>query len=91
MKIKAPAKVNLCLKVYKGLYESKHKIDSIMVLYKKIHDVITIKKSNDMYICYEDNGKDISLPDCIVSKSLKYLQAKYRKCLTKLKGYHKKN
>lgn len=77
MRIKAYAKVNLCLKVYKGLYESKHRIDSVMMLYKKVHDVIHIRKSNDMYICYEDNGKDINLSDCIVSKSLKYLKAKY--------------
>ena len=56
MKIKAYPKVNLCLKVYKGLVETKHKIDSVMFLYKKIYDVIYIKKSFDLCVFYKENG-----------------------------------
>ncbi len=77
MELKAYPKVNLCLKVYKEMSESKHKIDSIMCLYKKMHDTIYIKKSNDLYISYKDDGKEIFISDCIVSRSLRYLQNKY--------------
>lgn len=77
MKLKAHAKVNLCLKVYKGLFETKHKIDSIVFLYRKLFDVISIKKFTDLYILYKENGKDISISNCLVSKSLKYLKSKY--------------
>ena len=77
MTIKAYPKINLCLKVYKGFVEGKHKIDSIMYLYKGIYDLITIKKASDLYILYKDNGKEISISDCLVSKALKYLENKY--------------
>lgn len=77
MKIKAFAKVNLCLKVYKGLCETKHNIDSIMMIYKKIHDDIFIKKSNELYISYKEKNRDIYIPDCLVSKALNYLHCKY--------------
>ncbi|MCQ3908539.1 MAG: hypothetical protein MJ200_03150 [Mycoplasmoidaceae bacterium] len=77
MKIKAYPKINLCLKVYKGLYESKHRIDSVMMLYKKMYDSIYIKKAHDLYISYDDNGKDVCISDCLVSKALNYLRYKY--------------
>lgn len=77
MKLKAYPKVNLCLKVYKGVTEAKHKIDSVMFLYKKIHDDIYIKKSYDLCVFYKENGRLISLSNCLVSEALKYLQAKY--------------
>ncbi|MCQ2956373.1 MAG: hypothetical protein MJ233_00415 [Mycoplasmoidaceae bacterium] len=77
MKIKAYPKVNLCLKVYKEIIDGKHRVDSIMCLYKKMHDTIYIKKSNDLYISYKDNGKEICISDCIVSRSLQYLKNQY--------------
>ncbi|XQP55834.1 MAG: 4-(cytidine 5'-diphospho)-2-C-methyl-D-erythritol kinase [Mycoplasmoidaceae bacterium] len=73
MKLKAYPKVNLCLKVYKGLSEGKHRIDSVMLLYKKIHDSIYINKSDRLYVFYKDNGKQVSIPDCLVTKALRYL------------------
>ena len=77
MKLRAYPKVNLCLKVYKGFVEGKHNLDSVMYLYKGIYDSITIKKAADLYILYKDNGKEISISDCLVAKSLKYLENKY--------------
>lgn len=77
MKIKAYPKINLCLKVYKGLHDSKHRIDSVMMLYKKMYDTIYIKKAHDLYISYDDNGKDVCISDCLVSKALNYLRYKY--------------
>lgn len=77
MKIKAYPKVNLCLKVYKGLVETKHEIDSVMFLYRKIFDTISIKKASEPFILYIENGKEIHIPDCLVERSLKYLQSKH--------------
>ncbi|XQP54940.1 MAG: hypothetical protein ACOQNV_02275 [Mycoplasmoidaceae bacterium] len=77
MKIRAYPKINLCLKVYKGLQDSKHQIDSVMMLYKKMYDTIYIKKAHDLYISYDDNGKDVCISDCLVSKALHYLHYKY--------------
>lgn len=77
MKLKAYAKVNLCLKVYKGLEDTKHNIDSVMCLYKKLYDKIWIKKSSELFVFYRENGKQISLSDCSISLALKYLHAKY--------------
>ncbi|MBQ0045330.1 MAG: hypothetical protein KBS35_00355 [Mycoplasma sp.] len=77
MKIKAYPKVNLCLKVYKGLVETKHEIDSVMFLYRKIYDIITIKKASEPFILYIENGKEIHISDCLVDRSLKYLHSKF--------------
>lgn len=77
MKLKAYAKVNLCLKVYKGVVEAKHRIDSIMCLYKRLYDTIYIKKSSELFVLYKENGRDICLSDCIVAKSLKYLHTHF--------------
>lgn len=78
MKLKAYPKVNLCLKIYKGLTsEIKHKIDSVLCIYRKIHDTISIKKSHELFVLYKDRGKNITISDCIVSKSLRYLESKY--------------
>jgi len=77
MKIKAYAKVNLCLKVYKGYHESKHKIDSVFYLYKKFYDEITIKPSIVPSVVYESKKKKITISECLVSKTLSYLQEKY--------------
>lgn len=77
MKLKAYAKVNLCLKVYKGVSDAKHRIDSVMCLYKKLYDKISIRKSNELFVLYKENGKDICLSDCIVAKSLKYLNTHF--------------
>lgn len=77
MKIKAYAKVNLCLKVYKGVNEAKHRIDSIMCLYPRLYDIIYIKKAREPFVLYKENGKEICLSDCIVAKSLKYLHTHF--------------
>ncbi len=77
MKLKAYPKINLCLKVYKGYVDSKHKLDSIMFLYRKIHDTIKIKKGPELYVSYKEKGKETRFNDCIVSKSLNYLHIKY--------------
>ncbi|MCQ3907430.1 MAG: hypothetical protein MJ219_01405 [Mycoplasmoidaceae bacterium] len=77
MKTRAYPKVNLCLKVYKGFVDGKHRIDSVMFLYKRLFDEITIRKAADLYILYKDAGKEISISDCLVSKALKYLENKY--------------
>lgn len=77
MKLKAYSKVNLCLKVFKPIENDKHKIDSIMFLYKDLFDKIDIKKSSEMFVLYKDHGKQISISDCIVSKALIYLHNKY--------------
>ncbi|MCQ2747822.1 MAG: hypothetical protein MJ223_00870 [Mycoplasmoidaceae bacterium] len=77
MKLKAYPKINLCLKVYKGLSSGKHKIDSIVFLYKKIHDTIHIKKANKLSVIYKEGKKYIELSDCLITRSLQYLNAKY--------------
>lgn len=77
MKIKAYSKINLCLKVYKGLYDSKHQLDSVVMLYKKLYDVIYIKKSDSLYISYDENGKNMNISDCLIKKALNYLHHKY--------------
>lgn len=77
MRIKAYAKVNLCLKVYKKDETKKHKIDSIFYLYKKLHDSIIIHKHHTLSIVYIYKGKIIRIDDCLIKKALMYLNNKY--------------
>ena len=76
MKLYAYAKVNLCLSVLpKTNSKSKHYIDSIFCLYKKQKDIIYIKKAKKLNIKYLNCS--INNNDCIILKSLKYLQQKF--------------
>ena len=77
MKIKAYAKVNLCLKIFKGRIESKHKLDSIFCIYKKLYDTIKITKNNQPVIYYKQHGKLINIGEDLIAKTLSYLQSKY--------------
>lgn len=77
MKIKAYAKVNLCLKIYKKTEEEKHKLDSVLYLCKNIYDVISIKPSNKTSVSYFYKNHQIQVEDCLVTKTLKYLKEKY--------------
>lgn len=78
MRIKAYAKVNFGLKVYKGKIQSKHKIDSIFILYKKLYNTISIKKSKTLSIKY--SYKKVRHPkyeERIIFDALIYLRDKY--------------
>ncbi len=77
MKIKAYAKVNLCLKIFKTKNKTKHKLDSILYLYKKMYDVVKIKKSKEPKVSYYFNNHLMGLDDCLVTKTLKYLHEKF--------------
>jgi len=78
MEIKSYAKINLCLKVFKDKRnEKKHQIDSIFYLYKNLFDEIYISPSNSQSIKYIIDGKEQTIPDCLISKTLKYLKEKF--------------
>lgn len=78
MKIKAYAKVNLGLKVYKGTTQSKHKIDSVFYLYKKLYNVVKIKKSKDLKIHYIYKTKNKpKREEKLIFNACDYLKKKY--------------
>jgi 4-diphosphocytidyl-2C-methyl-D-erythritol kinase len=72
MKIKAYAKVNLNLKVFlKTNKDTKHKIKSLITIYKHIYDEIFIQPSNKTSVTYLVNNKKITIANDVVSKSIK--------------------
>lgn len=74
--IKAYAKINLGLNVYKlRQNETKHQIESFFVLDKSIYNVINIKKSNELKIKYIYREK---LNPITIKKALVYLKDKYK-------------
>lgn len=77
MKLKAYPKVNLCLKVFKHTTESKHTIDSVLFLYKKMHDTIIIKKAKSFSVKYFYRGKLFQMPNCLVTRTMQYLKEKH--------------
>lgn len=77
MKLKAYAKVNLCLKIYKKNDEKKHKLDSVLYLCKNIFDVISIKPSKQTTVSYFYKNHEIQVEDCLVTKTLQYLKEKH--------------
>jgi len=78
MTINSYAKINLCLKVFKKENnESKHQIDSIFYLYKDLYDVINIQPSNTLSVSYLVNNQPITISDCLVTKTLNYMNNKY--------------
>ena len=78
MKIKAYAKINLCLKVFKKDNESKHQIDSVLLLYKKLFDTIKIKKNKTFSISYFYRKQKIEVENCLVTKTINYLKEKFQ-------------
>ena len=81
MKIKAYSKVTLALKVYKKMKsESKHQINAVFALYRKIYDEIDIRfaNSNNDNISYFCKNKDIKINDCNVCAILKFLRQHYQ-------------
>ncbi|MBQ6970358.1 hypothetical protein IJQ19_02000 [bacterium] len=76
MKLCTYGKLNLCLQIYPATsYVSKHQLDSIFCLYRKVKDIIYIKKAKSLNIKYLNC--DIPQSQCLVLKSLKYLQKKF--------------
>lgn len=77
MKLKAYAKINLCLKVFPKTTNFKHPIDSIFFLYKKLFDKIKVKKSNKLEIIYKNKNLDYHIEKQLIIRLLTYLQNKY--------------
>ncbi len=79
MEIKSYPKVNLILKIYpKTKQEQKHKIKSLFVLDKSLHDLISIKPSKKDIVVYKYKNKNLMLKDCLIIKSLEYLNNKFK-------------
>lgn len=78
MKIKVYPKVNLCLKIYKNKNESKHNLDSIFYLSNKVHDTIKIIASDKPEVIYKQHGRKIDIAEDIITKTLRYLNIKYK-------------
>ncbi len=77
MKLKAYAKVNLGLKVFKRNNETKHRVDSILYLCNNLYDSIEIQKSKKCTISYFYKHHKISVEECLISKVLNYLHEKF--------------
>lgn len=76
MKLYAYGKVNLCLQIHKKINHAfKHQLDSIFCLYRKVKDIIYIKKAKCLNIKYLNYN--IPQSQCLILKSLKYLQKKF--------------
>lgn len=78
MKIKCYAKVNLFLKVFKKEeLNNLHDIYSFFQLYKGIYDLIEIKESDVNEIKYFNKNVEIQIEDCILKKTLFFLENKF--------------
>lgn len=77
MKLKAYAKINLCLKVYKKTNNFKHQIDSIFFLYKKLHDKIIVHKSKKLIILYKNKNLNYFAEKKLITNLLIYLHTRY--------------
>ena len=77
MKLKAYAKINLCLKVFPKTTNFKHPIDSIFFLYKKLFDKIIAKKASKLEIIYKNKNLDYHPEKQLIIRLLTYLQNKY--------------
>jgi 4-diphosphocytidyl-2C-methyl-D-erythritol kinase len=72
MRLKAYAKINLILKVFpKEEGDTKHKVNSLIAIYKHIYDEIFIEHSNKLEVRYFVNNTQIKIPNDIVTKSIK--------------------
>jgi 4-diphosphocytidyl-2C-methyl-D-erythritol kinase len=72
IKLKAYAKINLTLKVFpKKEDDTKHKVKSLIAIYKHIYDEIFIEPSNRLEVRYFVNNTQIKIPNDIVTKSIK--------------------
>ncbi|GHU27033.1 hypothetical protein FACS1894152_2950 [Bacilli bacterium] len=73
--LKAYGKINLVLKVFpRRQKDAKHKIHSLMILDKTLYDQISITPSETFSITYYNNNKTISINNCVITKSIAYLQ-----------------
>ena len=74
VKIKAPAKINLFLRVLGKRSDGYHNIRSGIVLIN-LFDEMSIKESNRTFIKYYGDFKPVSgvYPDCIIKKTLEFL------------------
>ncbi len=76
---KACGKVNWILKVFpleKG--EQKHKIDSVIQIWKKSFDLIKISKSDKLSIHYLNQGKfPINYKDCSITKIIEWININF--------------
>lgn len=83
-KLIAYSKFNLFLNVLNfSSQHKKHEISSIFMLSKQYFDTITISQSKDildLQIKYLDkNNKQLNISDCIIQKTINFLENKYQK------------
>ena len=78
MSIKAFSKINLGLKIFKKeKKESKHQIDSIFILYKKLYDKIKISNNHKLEIRYFFDKEPVLIKNCLIEKVLMWLQKQH--------------
>lgn len=76
MKINSYSKVNISLLVKKKK-KDLHKIKSFFILNKSLYDEIEIEKSNETSIRYYFQNKEININNCIIKKTINYVNKKY--------------
>ena len=77
MKLKAFAKINLCLKVFKKTNFFKHEIDSVFFLYEKLFDEIIVRKSKKLEIIYKNKTLNYFSEMKLIHSLLTYLHDKH--------------
>lgn len=78
----APAKINLGLNVFKKEKDfKKHRIYSLMTKIDELHDIVEIEENqqcSENVIQYYLDKNEFFIQDCIVSRTIKYLNEKFQ-------------
>lgn len=81
MKINSYSKINISLLVKKKK-KNLHKIKSFFILNENLYDEIEIEKSDKMTVEYYLDGKKILIKDCIITKTINYINKKFNVSLS---------